>query len=130
MAYPITSPLKRWRSEADPIPSWYKELTTGDPNYSSLRFAPNKVQCVTRREPRAPRLPQFVFACLTQFVSSADLYANFKDWAVLHAPKSKLAFKAFSNRLACLARDHPDLLKHAHSNKIYGYRLLRRLAGI
>lgn len=100
--YPITPILKRYKADANAIPSWLSELTSGNAAYGSLTFAPNK------------------------FFSSLDLYANFCAWAKVFAPCNKDPFRAFTNKLAEFSRTHPDVIVGANpGGKAKGYRLKR-----
>ena len=100
--YPITPILKRYKADANAIPSWFAELTSGNAAYGCIEFEVGK------------------------FVSSLDLYSNFAAWAKIYAPVNKDTFKQFTNQLAKFAESRSDVLTAAnHSGKIKGYKLLR-----
>ena len=102
---PLTPIMRRYKANANAIPSWLSELTSGDPSYASSFTWP-----------------------VTAFRSSLELYSNFTAWAKLHAPTNKDTFKMFSNKLAAFAEQHSDILvKSNPGGQRKGYKLVAPL---
>ena len=93
--FPITPIVERYLAAANPLPSWFAEMTSGDPaSYAS------------------PHIPDSFNA--GRFVPTIELYHNLVAWAKLYAPSLKMTLPVFEKAIRKFASEQPTKLRYAY----------------